>query len=60
MRVKVKNVKEVRKEKKIMCKKISQFFPNVNEHLADSTSIQSWKLLSPEISSYRTLKIVVA
>ena len=40
------NVEEKRKETKSKeveskCKKISHFFPNVNEQLADPTSIQS-------------------
>ena len=45
MRVEVKNVKEERetksKEVESKFKKISQFFSNVNEQLADPTSTQS-------------------
>ena len=46
MRVEVKNVKQEKKETKSKevkskCKKISQFFLNVNEQLADPSSIQS-------------------
>ena len=37
MRVKVKHSKEVESK----CEKISRFFSNVNEQLADPTSIQS-------------------
>ena len=39
MRVEVKNVKKERQNQKKL--KISQFFPNVNEQLADPTSIRS-------------------
>ena len=67
MRVEVKHVKEKRKErqnqkklKASVCKKTSGFSFNVNEHLADSTSIQCLSYDSQAVEASTATRFSVA